>query len=186
MAVRRKRKRRARSKRKSFGFAAAPKRHRRRRRRSNIFAANPRHRRRASRRRHYRHNPPSVRNLMGELGWGAAGFMATKVVGNFVTPMVSGFVGDQPVMKIGVKLGVAYLAAWGLSSFMGQRVFVPAMLGGSMDAIQEAVKTFIAPSFPMLADYGAMESYYEPTRLLPPGMGEYMGDGLSQEHDVIV
>jgi hypothetical protein len=86
-------------------------------------------------------------------------------------------------MRIGVKLVVAYISAWGLSSFMGARVFTPAMLGGSIEAIQDAVKTFIAPTFPMLAD--PLEVYYEPRRL-PAGMGEYMGDGLSPDHDVVV
>lgn len=126
--------------------------------------------------------------MAGDLGWGAAGFMTTKVVGNFVNPMIAGMVGDQPIMKIGVKLGVAYLSAWALSNFIGAKVFAPAMLGGSMDAIQEAVRVFIAPTFPMLADYSSLESYYEPRVMLPNrGMGEYyMGDGLSPDHDVVV
>lgn len=115
--------------------------------------------------------------------------MTTKVVGNMVTPMVAGIAGDQPLMRIAVKIGVAYLSAWGLASFMGQRVFMPAMLGGSIEAIQDAVKTFIAPTFPMLAaNYEPMELYYEPRAYLPRAgaMGEYMGDGLSPDHAVIV
>jgi hypothetical protein len=130
---------------------------------------------------------------MGELGWAGAGFMTTKVVGNFVTPMVAGFVGDQPIMRIAVKLGVAYISAWGLSSFMGQRVFAPAMIGGAMGAIQDVVTTFIAPTFPMLADYGSMGIYVEAPRAVPQvrrrgGVGEYyhVGDGLSPDHDSVV
>jgi hypothetical protein len=114
--------------------------------------------------------------------------MTTKVVGNMVSPMVSGIAGDQPIMRIGVKFLVAYISAWGLSNFMGSRVFMPAMLGGSIEAIQDAVKTFIAPTFPMLAaNYEPLDAYYEPRYLPAPGMvGEYMGDGLSPDHDVIV
>lgn len=176
-------------------FVANPK----RRRHSTSFFGNPRrrrhyqarsrsHRRRSYRRRSYRSNPPAIRSIAGELGWAAAGFMTTKVVGNMVTPMVSGIAGDQPIMRIAVKVGVAYLSAWGLASFMGQRVFMPAMLGGSIEAIQDAIKTFIAPTFPMLAaNYEPLEAYYEPRYLPGPrGMGEYMGDGLSPDHDVIV
>jgi hypothetical protein len=131
--------------------------------------------------------------IAGELGWAGAGFMTTKVVGNFVNPMIAGFIGDQPVMRIAAKLGIAYIAAWALSSFMGARVFTPAMIGGSMAAVQDAVTTFIAPTFPMLADYGSMGIYYEQPRMIPQvrrraGVGEYyhMGDGLSPDHDSVV
>ena len=78
-----------------------------------------------------------------------------------VTPMIAGIAGDQPIMRIGIKVLVAYMSAWGLASFMGQRVFMPAMLGGSIEAIQDAIKTFIAPTFPMLAEnYEPLELYY--------------------------
>lgn len=182
-----KRRRKARRRSRKGFFAAAPK--RRRRRRNKVYSGNPRRRRRSVRRarsrsRRYHHNLPAMRGIAGELGWAAAGYMGSKVVGNVLTPMVAGFVGDQPVMRIGVKLGVAYLTAWGLSSFMGSRVFIPAMIGGSIGALQDAVATFIAPTFPMLADYGQLETYYEPRAL--PGVADYMGDGLSPDHDVIV
>ncbi len=169
---------------------------RRRRRRSTSFLGNPRRKHRSSRRRShsrrrsrsFRHNPPAVRTIASDLGWAAAGFMSTKIVGNMTAPMLAGMGGDQPVIRVGLKLGIAYLSAWALSSFMGSRVFMPAMLGGSIEAIQDAVKTFIAPTFPMLAaNYEPLELYYEPRGMLPgPGMAEYMGDGLSPDHDVIV
>jgi hypothetical protein len=103
-------------------------------------------------------------------------------------PMLAGVGGDQPIIRVALKLGVAYASAWGLSNFMGSRVFMPAMLGGSIEAIQDAIKTFIAPTFPMLAaNYEPLELYYEPRGYLPtPGMAEYMGDGLSPDHDVAV
>lgn len=191
MAVRRKKRRKMTAKQaRYFG----PK--RRRRHKRKVYAANPPKRRRRTvrkravhRRRSYHHNPPAIRSIASELGWTAAGYMATKVVGNFVTPMVGGIVGEQPLMRMGLKLGVAYLSAWGLSSFLGQRVFMPAMIGGSMEVVTDAIKTFIAPTFPMLADYGTgLEIYYEPRQVAQRGMGLYpeLGDGLSPDHDVVV
>jgi hypothetical protein len=113
--------------------------------------------------------------------------MTTKIVGNAAAPLFAGIGGDQPIMRVGIKLIVAYFSAWGLSSFMGQRIFVPAMIGGSIEAIQDAVKTFIAPTFPMLAEnYEPLETYYEPRFLPPSAMSGYMGDGLSPDHDVVV
>jgi hypothetical protein len=176
-------------------FGGNPRRRRRRssRRAASIFGNPRRHRRRHSyraraRRHSYRRNPPAIRGIAGELGWAAAGFMTTKVVGNMVTPMVAGIAGTSDISRIGIKIAVAYLSAWGLASFMGQRVFMPAMLGGSIEAIQDAIRTFIAPTFPMLAaNYEPLEAYYEPRFLSRPGgMAEYMGDGLSPDHDVIV
>jgi len=185
--------------RKYFGGGRRPARKRRRK----VYAANPHRRRRhvvtrsySRRRRHsYGRNPPGIRSIAGDLGWAAAGFMSTKVVGNMVTPMIAGVVGTNDMIRIGVKLGVAYVSAWGLSSFMGGKVFVPAMIGGSLEAIQDAIKTFIAPTFPMLAaNYEPLQLYYEGPRGLPAvrgrgramGLYEHMGDGLSPDHDAIV
>lgn len=160
-------------------------------RRHRTYRVNPSRRRRRS----YSGNPPAIRSIAGDLGWSAAGFMTTKVVGNMITPMITGMVGDQPIFRIAVKLGVAYISAWGLSSFMGSRVFMPAMIGGSLEAVQDAVKTFIAPTFPMLAaNYEPLQMYYEPRAMMPAvrgarrGMAEYygMGDGLSPDHDAVV
>jgi hypothetical protein len=180
------------------------KRRTRRKSRRRAYAANPvnpRRRRRHvarsySRRRHsYGHNPPGIRSIAGDLGWAAAGFMSTKVVGNMVTPMIAGVVGTNDIIRIGIKLGVAYVSAWSLSSFMGQRVFMPAMVGGSLEAIQDAIKTFIAPTFPMLAaNYEPLQLYYEQPRNVPAlrprgramGLYDHMGDGLSPDHDAVV
>ncbi len=190
---RRRRRKRARSRR-GF-FASNPhRRYRRHRKRSYRMNPRPRHRRYRSRRRSFGFSrTPAVRTIANDIGWAAAGFMSTKVVGNMVSPMIAGAIGDQPIVRIGLKLGVAYLSAWGLSSFMGSRVFMPAMLGGSLEAIQDAVKTFIAPTFPMLAaNYEPLELYYEPQRFARgralsayPEYGD-LGDGLSPDHDAVV
>lgn len=167
------------------------------RRRRTFLMNDPGTRRRRRRRSHrrsyrrYRSNPAPIRSIAGDLGWAAAGFMTTKVVGNMAAPMLAGIGGDQPLIRIAMKLGVAYLSAWGLESFVGRRVFVPAMIGGSLEAIQDAVKTFIAPTFPMLAaNYEPLEIYYHyPTAPALPGkLSEYaqLGDGLSPDHDLVV
>lgn len=189
---RRRRRRRSVRRKRSYAFNF-PRRRRRRSRRVASFATprRRRHRRRSRNRRYsgYRSNPPALRSVAGEIGWGTAGFLTTKVVGNLAAPMLGGLGGDQPVIRIGIKFGIAYVSAWALSSFMGSRVFMPAMLGGSIEAIQDAVKSFIAPTFPMLAaNYEPLGTYYEPA-FLPPsrgGLAEYMGDGLSPDHDVLV
>lgn len=192
---RRSRRRMSAKQRQYFGRRRSPRRRRKvtTLKRHRLYRTNPR--RSYRRRRSYGGNPPAIRSIAGDLGWSAAGFMTTKVVGNMVTPMITGMVGDQPIFRIAVKLGVAYISAWGLSSFMGSRVFMPAMIGGSLEAVQDAVKTFIAPTFPMLAaNYEPLQIYYEPRAMMPAvrgarrGMAEYygMGDGLSPDHDAVV
>jgi hypothetical protein len=96
--------------------------------------------------------------------------------------MIGGMAGGGDIMRIGIKFGVAYLSAWGLEMMLGRRVFTPAFVGGSLDAIQDAVKTFIAPTFPQLAE--PLSVYYEPA-MRRPAIGEYyqgpaMNDGFDQ------
>lgn len=155
----------------------------RRAKRRGFFAANPKRRRRVRRRRGYalnkrrrwRRNPAPVKTIFTDIGYTAAGFMATKFVGNMVAPMLGG-IGNQPLMRIGAKLGVAYLTAWGAEKMLGARWFMPVMIGGSLEVIQDVVRTYVAPSVPALAaaEY-PLEMYYEAPLMLPPGgqMSEY-------------
>lgn len=162
---------------------------RRRRRNPNPNPNPPRRKRRyyRSRRSTYRgrrgrRNPPAVMTLMPHLGWATAGFMATRFLGNTVTPMFVGITGDQPLFRMAIKLGVAYLGAWALEMGFGRKVFVPAFVGGSLEVAQDAIKTYVAPTFPFLSAYQEpLESYYE-RPMLPPngpnangntGMGNY-------------
>lgn len=85
--------------------------------------------------------------------WAGAGYMATKVTGNFIAPMLPMAPENQPMMRIAIKAGTAYLAAWAGEVLMGQRrVFMPMFLGGAMSAVEDVIKTYVAPTFPMLAD----------------------------------
>jgi len=152
------------------------------------YNPNPRRRKRVRRRavssyRRRRRNPPSMRQvgttLLPNLGWATAGFMTTKFVGNMVTPMLAGFGlpgnGAQPLIRIGTKLGIAYLASWLLEFGFGKKVFVPAFVGGSLEVGQDIVNTYITPFFPTLGAYqDPLEVYYE--RSMIPGnnnMGAY-------------
>jgi len=155
----------------------------RRRRRSNPNPnPNPRTRRRyyararSTVRRRRRRNPPTMRqiqtHLLPTLGWVTAGFMATRVVGNMVTPMLGGLTMGQPIMRMATKLGVAYLGAWLLEMGFGKRVFTYAFVGGSMEVVQDFAKTFIAPMFPMLGAYQEpLEVYYERSAIENGGNG---------------
>lgn len=142
----------------------------RRRRRNPNPNPNPRRRRRVSYRRattkRRRRNPPSMRrvgtHLMPQLGWATAGFMSTRIVGNMITPLLGGLTMGQPLVRMGTKLGVAYLAAWMLEFVGGRHVFTPAFIGGSIEVIQDFAKTFIAPMIPALGAYQEpLEVYYE-------------------------
>jgi len=169
-------------------LAVNPRRRRRRRRsyRRNPMhmAANPRRRRRRStrrgyHRRSYRRNPASIKTLGTELGWAVAGFMGTKIVGNLVNGVVGGIGQGNDFVRIGIKVGIAYAAAWMFEQFMGRRVFVPTFVGGSIEAIQDTVKTFVTPYVPMLAaaEY-PLQSYYKPAAELPiEGLSAYGTSG---------
>lgn len=148
---------------------------------SGVYSANRRRRRRTSRRRYrrnpgYRRNQPAIQPALWDLAYATGGFLGTKWLGNMVMPMLG--VPDQPVMRIGAKIGIAYLGAWGLSNFLGRRYFTPLLLGGSIEAIQDFVKEFVAPQFPQLAAaYEPMGIYYggNQAALPAPGMGSYYG-----------
>lgn len=147
---------------------ANPRRRRRRRSRNR--------RKRSFRRRSFRRNPPTIQTLGTNLGWAAAGFMTTKFVGNMVGQFMPGLAQQGgPLMRMGIKLGIAYVSAWGLEMAFGRRVFTPTFVGGSIEVIQDAVRTFISPMVPQLAaaEY-PLEFYYD--RPLPPPeerMGAY-------------
>ena len=66
-------------------------------------------------------------------------------------------------MRIASKFGIAYLTAWAAEQFMGKRFFMPVMLGGSLEGIQDFFGEFVAPMFPALQAYQQpLSIYYEP------------------------
>ena len=140
------------------------------------LAANPRRRRRrtSSRRRRasYRRNPPQLQTIFNQLIPVTTGFIATKFVGNMVAPMLGNVLPGNggPFMRIAMKVGIAYLTAWGAENFMGHRFFMPVMLGGSIEAIQDFTREFVSPMFPALAAYEyPLSVYYEaPPEIVAP------------------
>lgn len=166
----------------------------RRRRRAVSYAANPRvrrHRRsvshRSHRRRSYRRNPgigslvPST-GFLKEIAFVGAGYYGTRVAYNFVGPMI-GIGGDLPrlAIKSVVAFGVAYIGGM----LLGGGARNALMLGGAVEVMQDAVKTYVSPFVPMLAaaDMQDVSAYFQPS----VGDGEvgayYQGVGDSMPGD---
>jgi len=110
--------------------------------------------------------------------------MATKFVGNMAAPML-GALGGQPIVRMGVKLGLAYATAWGLEAALGRNVFTPAFLGGSLEVVQDAVRTFISPMIPQLAAAEYPLSIYYEAPALPARVGAYYGESDVGDYDTV-
>lgn len=135
--------------------------------------ANPRRRRRhraTSHRRHrrhsYRRNPgfglPSTGFLM-DAAYVTGGFFATRFAAGFVLPMIPG-ADSMPIVRIAGKGAVA----WGLGflggKFLGQKAGQLLMLGGLVEVLSDAVRTYVSPFVPALAgenvgSYPSLSSY---------------------------
>ena len=111
------------------------------------------------------------------------GYFATRAAAGFVLPMI-GTMADQPIVRIASK-GVV---AWGLGflggKFLGQRSGQLLMLGGLVEALGDAVRTYVSPYVPALAD-DSMGSY--PSLMSYPSMGDGYSNpysvGASSDHD---
>jgi hypothetical protein len=165
----------------------------RRRRRRSVAVAAPRRRRRSyranrsHRRRHYRRNPglgsflPST-GFLKEIAFVGAGYYGTRVAYNFVGPMV-GIGGDLPrlAIKSAVAFGVSYLGGMLLGS--GARNSL--LLGGAVEVMQDAVKTYVSPFVPLLAsaDMQDVSAYFQPS--VGDDTGSYyqgVGDSLPSDN----
>lgn len=151
----------------------------RRRRHAAVVMANPRRRRGGRRRsmrrsrRSYRRNPglPSTGFIM-DAAYVTGGFFVTRMAVGYVMPYLP--MADQPIVRIAAKGGIAYGLGWLGGRFLGQRSGQLLMLGGLVEALSDAVRTYVSPYVPALADSG-MGSY--PTLLSSyptlSGWGEY-------------
>lgn len=140
----------------------------------HIFKANPKRRRarkssrKVSRRRRYRRNPgfggvlPSTGFVMDAV-YVTGGFIGTKVLAGMVLPMVGI---QQPLFRIGAKVVLAGALGWAGKAFLGKSTGQFLMLGGMVEAVNDAVQTYVSPMVPALA----MSSY--------PGL-EYAGYDMS-------
>ena len=137
------------------------------------YGSNPPRRRRSyrhnrsHRRRSYRRNP-GIRSLipstgfLKEIAFVGAGYYGTRVAYNFVGPMI-GIGGDLPrlAIKSAVAFGVSYIGGMLLGS--GARNAL--MLGGAVEVMQDAVKTYVSPFVPLLAaaDMQDVSAYFQPS-----------------------
>lgn len=141
----------------------------RRRRRSvaRVIQMNPRRRRRhrsnapkrRSHRRSYRRNPglglPSTGFLM-DAAYVTGGFFATRFAAGFVLPMIPG-ADTMPIVRIIGKGGVAWVLGFAGKRLLGEKAGQLLMLGGLVEALSDAVRTYVSPFVPQLA--GDMGSY---------------------------
>ena len=114
------------------------------------------------RHRSYRRNPglPTTGFLM-DAAYVTGGFFATRYVSGLVLPMIG--MGDQPLVRLAAKGGVA----WGLGflggKFLNAKTGQLLLLGGLVEVFSDAVRTYVAPFVPALADdmssYPMLSSY---------------------------
>jgi hypothetical protein len=85
-----------------------------------------------------------------------AGFFGTRFASGFVLPMIG--MGDQPLVRLAAKGAVS----WGLGflggKFLGAKTGQLILLGGLVEVFSDAVRTYISPFVPALAE-GGMGSY---------------------------
>jgi hypothetical protein len=138
------------------------------------YGANPPKRRRARRnrpvshrRRSYRRNPgfggliPST-GFLKEIAFVGAGYYGTRVAYNFVGPMV-GIGGDLP--RIAIKGLVAFAVSYLGGMLLGSSARNSLLLGGAVEVMQDAVKTYVSPFVPLLAsaDMQDVSAYFQPS-----------------------
>ena len=91
----------------------------------------------------------------------AGGYYGTRIAYNFVGPMI-GIGGDLPrlAIKSVVAFGVSYIGGM----LLGAGARNALMLGGAVEVMQDAVKTYVSPFVPMLAaaDMQDVSAYFQP------------------------
>lgn len=166
--------------------------HRRRKSAVVVLKANPSRRRRRSSakshrrsRRRYRHNPsfggllPSKASLFDAV-YVTGGFIGTKIAANTVLPMIGV---NQPIVRIGVKAVLAGALGWAGRRFLGGNAGQYLMIGGLVEAVNDAVQTYVTPYVPALSvsSYPGLESYVDMSAY--PDMSSYVGGMVSPDLD---
>ena len=122
---------------------------------------------RSHRRRSYRRSPgignlvPST-GFLKQIAFVGAGYYGTRVAYNFVGPMI-GIGGDLP--RIAIKGAVAFGVAYIGGMLLGAGARNALMLGGAVEVMQDAVKTYVSPFVPLLAsaDMQDVSAYFQPS-----------------------
>jgi hypothetical protein len=88
------------------------------------------------------------------------GFIGTKMLANTVLPMVGV---QQPIARIAVKGALAAALGYAGKQFLGQNIGNMLMLGGMVEAVNDAVQTYVTPLVPALAvsNYPEISAYPE-------------------------
>lgn len=159
---------------------------RKRSRKVAIFALNPHKSRRRtrrnaparrSRRRSYRRNP-SLGGLLPSKGmifdavYVTGGFIGTKIAANFVLPIIGL---NQPIVRIGVKAVLAAGLGWAGKRFLSNSAGQYLLIGGLVEAVNDAVQTYVSPYVPALSIGSYPELSYNGGDYMGvyPGMGSY-------------
>ena len=88
------------------------------------------------------------------------GFIATKMAANMVLPMIGV---NQPIVRVGVKAVLAGALGWAGNRFLGRNAGQFLLIGGLVEAVNDAVQTYVTPYVPALAvnAYPGLESYVD-------------------------
>jgi hypothetical protein len=84
------------------------------------------------------------------------GFIGTKAVSAFALPMI-GTMSANPVVRIGVKAGVAAILAYASSMLLSKDSGKFILLGGAVNVLDDAIREYVAPYVPLLASYDAVQ-----------------------------
>jgi hypothetical protein len=106
------------------------------------------------------------------------GFFVTRLTAGTVLPMLGGMA-EQPLVRIAGKGAVAWGLGWVGGNFLGKRSGQLIMLGGLVEALSDAVRTYVSPFVPALAD-GGMGSYPS----LPMSSYPSLSEGYSDPYAV--
>lgn len=86
------------------------------------------------------------------------GFVGTKLVGNWVLPMIPQ-VQTMPILRILGKGVLAWAVGWGAGTLLGRRAGQLFMLGGFVEVLDDAIKTYVGPFIPALSAYPELSAY---------------------------
>lgn len=151
------------------------------------YGSNPPRRRRRHRsnpsRRRYRRNPgvsgflPTKASIFDAV-YVTGGFIGTKIAANAVLPMIGI---SQPIVRVGVKAVIAGALGWAGKRFLGGSAGQFLLIGGLVEAVNDAVQTYVTPYVPALAvgSYPSLESYVDMSSY--PGLSGMVSQEMDEQ-----
>ncbi len=111
--------------------------------------------------RHYKRNEPARKSkryrrndpdpAIMEIVYAGVGYIGTKFAGNMIAPAIGM---TSPIARMAIKSAVAYGGGkFVIGKFVSRKAGEMFMVGGLVEVISDAVKTYLAPSVPALAAY---------------------------------